>query len=64
MSHQYFVRIATAAVQKRVIDLQYHSSAKEETTQRHVEPIGLLYYSTAWHLIAWCRLRKGYRDSD
>jgi predicted DNA-binding transcriptional regulator YafY len=27
-----------------------------------VEPIGLLYYSSAWHLIAWCRLRKGYRD--
>jgi predicted DNA-binding transcriptional regulator YafY len=21
-----------------------------------------LYYSSAWHLIAWCRLRKGYRD--
>ena len=62
ISHQYLSVLQQAAVQKRVIDLQYHSSAKEETTQRYVEPIGLLYYSTAWHLIAWCRLRKGYRD--
>ena len=29
---------------------------------RDVEPIGLFYYSTAWHLIAWCRLRNGFRD--
>ena len=62
VSHQYLPVLQQAAVQKRVIDLQYHSSAKEETTRRLVEPIGLLYYSTAWHLIAWCRLRKGYRD--
>jgi len=62
ISHQYLSLLQQAAVQKKVIDLQYHSSTKEETTRRHVEPIGLLYYSSAWHLIAWCRLRKGYRD--
>jgi predicted DNA-binding transcriptional regulator YafY len=62
VSHRYLPVLQQAAVQKRVVDLRYHSSAKEETTQRQVEPIGLLYYSTAWHLIAWCRLRKGYRD--
>lgn len=62
ISHQYLSLLQQAAVQKKVIDLQYHSSTKEETTRRQVEPIGLLYYSTAWHLIAWCRLRKGYRD--
>jgi predicted DNA-binding transcriptional regulator YafY len=61
-SHQYLSVLQQATVQKKVIDLQYHSSAKEETTRRCVEPIGLLYYSNAWHLIAWCRLRKGYRD--
>jgi predicted DNA-binding transcriptional regulator YafY len=62
ISHQYLSLLQQAAVQKKVIDLQYHSSTKEETTRRQVEPIGLLYYSTAWHLIAWCRLRRGYRD--
>src|SRR5689334_20935553 len=62
ISHQYLSLLQQAAVQRKVIDLQYHSSSKEESTRRQVEPIGLLYYSTAWHLIAWCRLRKGYRD--
>src|SRR5690606_17631832 len=33
-----------------------------ELTTREVEPIGLFFYSNAWHLIAWCRLRSGYRD--
>ncbi|HEX9513673.1 MAG TPA: YafY family protein [Puia sp.] len=62
LSHQYLSVWQQAIVQQKVVDLQYHSGAKEETTKRNVEPIGLLYYSSAWHLIAWCRLRKGYRD--
>ncbi|HWK05508.1 MAG TPA: YafY family protein [Puia sp.] len=61
-SHQYLSVWQQAIVQQKVVDLQYHSGGKEETTKRSVEPIGLLYYSTAWHLIAWCRLRKDYRD--
>lgn len=62
ISHQYLSLWQQAIVQKRVVDLQYHSGGKEETTKRSVEAIGLLYYSSAWHLIAWCRLRKDYRD--
>ena len=27
-----------------------------------VEPIGLYYYGSAWHLIGWCRVRNDYRD--
>ena len=62
LPHQYLSLWQQAIVQKRVVELQYHSGAKEETTKRNVEPIGLLYYGSAWHLIAWCRLRKDYRD--
>jgi len=62
MPDQYLSLLQQAIVQKRVVDLHYHSNAKEETTKRLVEPFGLLYYSSAWHLIAWCRLRNGYRD--
>jgi predicted DNA-binding transcriptional regulator YafY len=51
-----------AIVSRRVVHLNYHSPRTEETTQRDVEPFGLLYYSSAWHLIAWCRMRNGYRD--
>jgi predicted DNA-binding transcriptional regulator YafY len=35
---------------------------KEEVTRRGVEPIGLLHYGSAWHLIGWCHLRNDYRD--
>jgi predicted DNA-binding transcriptional regulator YafY len=62
LPHQYLSLWQQAIVQKKVVDLHYHSGGKEETTKRNVEPIGLLYYSSAWHLIAWCRLRKDYRD--
>jgi predicted DNA-binding transcriptional regulator YafY len=51
-----------AVANKRVVQVSYHSSNKDETTRRDLEPFGLLYYSSAWHLIAWCRMRNGYRD--
>ncbi len=29
---------------------------------RYVEPVGIFYSASFWHLIAWCRLRNAYRD--
>ncbi|HEU5290957.1 MAG TPA: YafY family protein [Cyclobacteriaceae bacterium] len=57
----FITEIQRAVVKKNVLKLDYISN-HEELTQREVEPIGLFYYSSAWHLIAWCRLRNGYRD--
>lgn len=54
--------IQKAVVDKEVLRIQYFSSYNEQSTKRDVEPIGLYYYGEAWHLIAWCRLRNGYRD--
>jgi predicted DNA-binding transcriptional regulator YafY len=54
--------IQKAVVDKDVLQLQYFSSYSAEFTRREVEPIGLFYYGEAWHMIAWCRLRNGYRD--
>jgi predicted DNA-binding transcriptional regulator YafY len=51
-----------AVVNKKIVHLQYRSNIKEEVTLRKVEPIGLLHYGNAWHLIAWCHLRNDYRD--
>jgi predicted DNA-binding transcriptional regulator YafY len=31
-------------------------------TRREIEPIGLIYYTDQWHMIAWCWLRLDYRD--
>lgn len=54
--------IRQALVERRVIRIQYKGVYRDESTEREVEPIGLLYYSLSWHLIAFCRLRRDYRD--
>ena len=47
---------------KKTIEIKYYSNYRENMTNRVVEPIGLYYYSGAWHLIAYCRMRNDYRD--
>lgn len=59
--NEYMAEIQNAIVKKNVMYLDY-VSAKEERTSREIEPIGIVHYSGRWHLIAWCRLRNGYRD--
>jgi predicted DNA-binding transcriptional regulator YafY len=46
----------------KVIRIEYSSLGSKEKTNRDLEPIGLTYYYGKWHLIAYCRLRKAYRD--
>jgi predicted DNA-binding transcriptional regulator YafY len=45
-----------------VIELDYTSMEKNETTKRKVEPVGIYYLGSHWYLIAWCQLRKDYRN--
>lgn len=59
--NHFLTDIQRAVVGKEVMRLEYFSN-NDELTKRDVEPIGLFYYAAAWHLIAWCRLRNGYRD--
>lgn len=57
----FLTDIQRAIVNKEALQIAYLNS-NEAASSRIVEPIGLFYYSMAWHLIAWCRLRNGYRD--
>jgi predicted DNA-binding transcriptional regulator YafY len=59
---QYLTTLQQAIVHRKLVHLHYRSNMKEETTRRKVEPIGLLHYGSAWHLIGWCHLRNDYRD--
>lgn len=61
-SGNFLTDLQKAVASKHVLKLNYVSNNQNELTERHVEPIGLFYYSAAWHLIAWCRLRNGFRD--
>ena len=47
---------------KKLAKIIYHASYSGEQTERIVEPIGLCFYGSRWHLIAYCQLRKDYRD--
>ena len=60
--NHFLTSIQKAVVSKEVLLMEYFSNYAEEATTREVEPIGLFYYSNAWHMIAWCKLRAGYRD--
>jgi predicted DNA-binding transcriptional regulator YafY len=60
--NNYQVDIHQAIINKQVVEIEYFASSSNEYTRRVIEPIGLCYYSSRWHLIAYCRLRKEYRD--
>lgn len=46
---------------KKAVRLHYQS-ASADVTERVVEPVGVFYANTTWHLIAFCRLRNDYRN--
>ncbi len=59
--NNFLTEIQKALVNKEVVEIEYQST-NDEYSRREIEPIGIQYYSSNWHLIGWCRLREGYRD--
>jgi predicted DNA-binding transcriptional regulator YafY len=47
---------------RQVMDIGYFANHSQEYTNRLIEPIGILFFGSYWHLVAFCRLRKDYRD--
>jgi predicted DNA-binding transcriptional regulator YafY len=60
--HLHIEAILSCVVDRWVIRLEYLSAGTLKTTQRDVEPVGIYSNGPYWHLIAWCRLRRGYRN--
>lgn len=58
----HIAEIQLAIATNRLINILYYSHYSDSTTQREVEPLGMVFYSGRWHLIAYCRLRKDLRD--
>jgi predicted DNA-binding transcriptional regulator YafY len=54
--------ILRSIAEKKVILLNYFSHYKQESSERYVEPVGIFFLDHSWHLLAWCRMRKDYRD--
>lgn len=55
-------KIQSVLVRNRLIVIDYTSGYKAESTRRTIEALGLCFYASHWHLLAFCRLRGGYRD--
>ena len=53
--------IQKAIVEKTLLKITYLDTNNNSTT-RAIEPIGIIFYTNQWHLIAWCWLRENYRD--
>jgi len=56
------MQVQKAVVRRRCIALNYDTGGRGEMTERVVEALGVMFYARRWHLIAWCRLRKDFRD--
>lgn len=61
-AHRFIQQILTAISEKKVLAIRYTSAYSDEHTERCIEPVGIFLQNTYWYLIAYCRLRKDYRN--
>ncbi len=62
MRRESLMPIQDAIARKRCLQICYNTANRGAITDRTVEPLGLVFYTRQWHLIAWCRLRGEVRD--
>jgi len=58
---EYLQPLSEAIDEKRSVDLLYSALYSGETTERRVDPYGLVFYEGAWVLIGYCHLRNCVR---
>lgn len=57
-----FKTVLEACLKKKRLALSYSSPARDEDTERCVDPYHLFNYMGTWHLIGHCHLRNSIRD--
>jgi Predicted transcriptional regulator len=60
--NNYLTLIQQALADKHILKIDYYSASEKVYTSRNIEPVGLCFYGSRWHLIAFCKLRNDYRD--
>lgn len=60
-AYDYLATIQSSITRRNILEIEY-ANKNDEHSKRMVEPIGLMFYAMAWHLIAWCHRRETYRD--
>jgi predicted DNA-binding transcriptional regulator YafY len=54
-------RIHTALAERRTARIRYHSPARDEDTERTIDPYHLTYFNGGLYLVAHCHLRQAVR---
>ncbi len=49
-------------IEKRQVMLMYQSVESEHPSRRNIEPVGIFYEYNFWYVLAYCHLRKDYRQ--
>ncbi len=55
-------KLSEAAARSRKVIMEYFVDSRQELTQRRVDPLGLVYYTDHWNLIAFDHLREEIRN--
>lgn len=58
----HFSIVSRALLHGRLLTFCYYSPTSSDCTIRTVEPHHMVNYAGTWHLVAYCRLRNGWRD--
>ena len=58
----FLADIQAALAESKVVSFEYYSNYKDQFNTREVEPLGLCFYSSHWHIIGYCRMRQDLRD--
>ena len=48
--------------ERKSLNIRYHTFYSNEIKDRNIEPIGIFFGGNHWHTIAFCELRRDYRD--
>lgn len=55
-------KIQKSITNANVIQIEYFSIYKQESTKRNIEPLAVYFTENAWILVAYCRLRNEQRE--
>ena len=59
--NDFLSKIQIAIIEKSILKISYTDNNNNKTL-REIEPLGLIFYTNQWHLLAWCTTRGDYRD--
>ncbi|GIV58798.1 MAG: transcriptional regulator [Rhodothermaceae bacterium] len=55
-------RLSEAVARQQAVIMEYYVESRDELTRRRVDPLGLVYYTDHWNLIAYDHLREDIRN--